>query len=154
MPQEALNSLMARPEIAPMIGLAPGDPILTDDIYKCPDVYTVLSNEDYTAVTIWEEQSLGSYQGHTLFSNLVRGRDAIILGKEMIQWMLANKQPILLWGQTPIDNKAARWFNRQVGLKPFSYKTNHHWLVGPVEYFGYSPLFDAATHLGQHQSPN
>ena len=52
------------------------------------------------------------YEGHTFFR--VRGREAIRLGREILGKM---SDAQMVWGLTPEENRAARWFNRQVGFK-------------------------------------
>jgi hypothetical protein len=44
----------------------------------------------------------------------VRGREAIRAGCEILAKMADAR---MIWGLTPEGNKAARWFNRQVGFK-------------------------------------
>lgn len=54
----------------------------------------------------------GIYEAHSFFT--AQGRDAIRAGKEALQHMSDAR---MIWGLTPESNRAARWFNRQVGLK-------------------------------------
>lgn len=53
----------------------------------------------------------GIYEGHSFFR--VTGRDAIRAGREVLACI---DDATLIWGLTPESNKAARWFNRQVGF--------------------------------------
>jgi len=110
-----LEWIMKQPEVFPHLGFSDYDSI---DINKFVNHrVTILANEDETAVSLWEESSPGIFEAHSLFTNDCRGRDAIRVGSDMIEWMIINKDPLLLWGQTPVINKAANWWNRQVGLK-------------------------------------
>lgn len=54
----------------------------------------------------------GIYEGHSFFR--VRGREAIRAGREALSHM---NDARMIWGLTPEGNRAARWFNRQVGFQ-------------------------------------
>lgn len=54
----------------------------------------------------------GIYEGHSFFR--VKGREAIRAGREVLSHM---SDALMIWGLTPEANRAARWFNRQVGFK-------------------------------------
>lgn len=53
----------------------------------------------------------GIYEGHSFFR--VRGRDALDAGREALAQMTDAR---MIWGATPEGNRAARWFNRQLGF--------------------------------------
>lgn len=53
----------------------------------------------------------GIYEAHSFFR--ARGREAIRAGREVLSHMSDAR---MIWGLTPESNKAARWFNRQVGF--------------------------------------
>ncbi len=52
------------------------------------------------------------YEGHSFFR--VRGREAIQAGREILAMM---DDARMIWGLTPEGNRAARWFNRQMGFR-------------------------------------
>jgi hypothetical protein len=54
----------------------------------------------------------GIYEGHSFFR--ARGREAIKAGREVLIRM---NDAHMIWGLTPESNRAARWFNRQVGFQ-------------------------------------
>jgi hypothetical protein len=54
----------------------------------------------------------GIYEGHSFFR--VRGREALRTGREVMTHI---NDARMIWGLTPESNKAARWFNRQVGFQ-------------------------------------
>jgi hypothetical protein len=54
----------------------------------------------------------GIYEGHSFFR--VRGREALEAGRECLFQMSDAR---IIWGATPLQNRAARWFNRQLGFK-------------------------------------
>ncbi len=57
----------------------------------------------------------GIYEGHSFFK--VRGRKAIQAGKAILALMFDNYSARMIWGATPEGNRAARWFNRQLGFR-------------------------------------
>lgn len=59
----------------------------------------------------------GVYTGHYFFR--VGGRQALNLARSMMEWMVENKGAKAFTGITPADNKAARWFNRNLGFTSF-----------------------------------
>lgn len=59
----------------------------------------------------------GVYTGHYLFR--VGGRQALNLAREMMLWMVDNQGAKAFTGITPVDNRAARWFNRHLGFKSY-----------------------------------
>lgn len=71
------------------------------------------------------------WQGHTIFGPTCRGSRAIKTGKAIIAWMRPHAD--LIRGATPIRNKAARWFNRQIGGRPSGF--DHYDAEGAVEIF-------------------
>lgn len=73
----------------------------------------VLSNGE-DACGVFERTGDRAWQAHTLFAASCRGARALAAGRAMVDHM----RPIaaLLWGATPVGNRAARWFNRQLGF--------------------------------------
>lgn len=67
----------------------------------------------------------GIYEAHSFY--LVRGRAALDLGREAIRQMFEVYGAEKLWRAPPVENRAARWFNRQLGFKS----------LGIVEMIGY-----------------
>lgn len=59
----------------------------------------------------------GIYEGHTQFLPEGRGRRAIAVGKEAIEFMFNIIGAKKIIGYTPLDNRAARMFNRLIGMK-------------------------------------
>lgn len=59
----------------------------------------------------------GVYTGHYFFR--VGGRKALNLAREMMNWMIDNQGAKAFTGITPADNKAARWFNRNLGFTSY-----------------------------------
>lgn len=72
-----------------------------------------LSNGE-DAVGAFELTGDREWQAHTFFAATCRGRRAIDTAKAMLEWMRPHADRI--WGATPLDNRKARWFNRQIGF--------------------------------------
>lgn len=62
------------------------------------------------------EPPFQAFQVHTMFGATCRGRKAIETAREMVAWMFAHGATTI-WGSTPRANRAARWFNRQLGAR-------------------------------------
>lgn len=56
----------------------------------------------------------GIFEAHSFY--LVRGREALDRGSEAVRLMFADYGAEKIWRATPIENRAARWFNRQLGF--------------------------------------
>jgi hypothetical protein len=59
----------------------------------------------------------GVYEAHVFFTT--RGREAIVLGKEMLESVSGKAN--LVWGATPLKLRHARWFNRQIGMQSLGF---------------------------------
>ncbi len=94
------------------------------------DKCVVLSNGN-DAMAAFEQTEERRWQSHTFFLPSCRGRRAIETAKEMLAWMKPYAD--VLWGATPLENRAARWFNRQIGAVPIA--TDEYEAEGPVEIF-------------------
>lgn len=82
----------------------------------------------------------GLYYAHTYF-NTARGRKAISLCKESLEEIFKEGSPVkAIKGLTPVEKKAARWLNRQVGLTSYGVLETVH---GPCELF----ILDKHTYL-------
>jgi hypothetical protein len=82
----------------------------------------VLSNGD-DAVGVFEPTGEREFQVHT------RALDA---AKEMVSYMMPEHAD-RIWGATPVNNRAARWFNRQMGAEVVGHDTYD--VEGEVELF-------------------
>jgi hypothetical protein len=75
----------------------------------------MLTSDDDVGLATYEYP--GVYTVHWFY--ISRGRKAINLAREMIGWMFENTDCQTIRGLTPVDNKAARWLAKQVGLRPY-----------------------------------
>lgn len=76
----------------------------------------ILSNGE-DALALFTATADGIFQGHTMFAETCRGRRAIETGKDILAWMFDHGADVV-WGSTPRENRKARWFNRQIGMRP------------------------------------
>ena len=97
------------------------------------DACVVLSNGE-DAVGVFEPTGIRLYQVHTLFGESCRGRRALEVGRAMIDFMIPDYADAI-WGATPIANRAARWFNRQLGARVIGQDVYE--AEGAVELFRY-----------------
>jgi hypothetical protein len=72
-------------------------------------------------------------QKHNLFKAGCRGGDAVRMGRAMFAWVGENMGARVVWAQTPIANRKARWFNRQLGMTSRGISASD--LLGDVEIF-------------------
>lgn len=80
-------------------------------------------------VAIFEEVSSGVYRGHYFF-NEARGKAAIALSTEMLNWIF-NKAEIIV-GLTPVENRAACFLSRRLGFQSQGVVES---FAGPMEMF-------------------
>jgi len=104
-----------------------------DDIDFAPavDACILLSNGE-DALCAFEETAPREWQMHSFFLPSCRGRKAIDTAKEMLAWIIP-EHGSRVWGGTPIGNRAARWFNRQIGGTSIGFDVFD--ADGPVELF-------------------
>lgn len=72
-------------------------------------------------------------QKHNLFKAGCRGAAAIRMGRAMLEWAASNLGARTVWAQTPVANRKARWFNRQIGMTSRGVIASD--LLGDVEIF-------------------
>ena len=101
------------------------------DFAPAVDACILLSNGT-DALAAFEETAPREWQMHSFFLPSCRGRKAIDTAKEMLAWMIPARAD-RVWGGTPLTNKAARWFNRQIGGASIGF--DEFEVEGPVEIF-------------------
>jgi hypothetical protein len=129
--RELVNSFINHPEIMPFIGYDPafGYVDIAAAIYARDFLY--LTNGD-DALMVLQGDGFGHWEKHSLHKPTCRGRRAIDTGKSMLAEMQCRGAKTV-WSQTPTINRRARWFNRQIGMRPEG--DGVHAVVGPVQYF-------------------
>lgn len=128
----AHNAIANHPSVRPSFPWVEGE-VSFDDEVQLTDAYVFLLNEARTAGAIFEWSAPRVWQVHTLFSDGCRGKAAMTLGKHMIAWMQAEMAAQMIWGQTPLHNRAARMFNRLMGAR--SEGMRNHPVSGECELF-------------------
>jgi hypothetical protein len=105
---DEIDELINHPLIRPTIG---GDGALCADKLVEDRRNIFLVDEGGGALFAW--RGPGIYEGHSFF--LVRGREAISLGRAMLAIM--QDQADMVWGLTPESLRHVRLFNRKIGFK-------------------------------------
>jgi len=121
-----IDGFMNDPFVYPGIG-AKGRPVTARGCIGDRHLWLV----DGDAMMLFHREDRGWHK-HNLFKAACRGRAAICVGRAMLAWFFANVGDVLR-AETPIANKAARWFNRQIGFRSTGFR--QHEVVGPVECF-------------------
>jgi len=106
-----IASIINHPSVRPTIG--PGDDEV-DPTELLEDGKNVLLFDDGGG-QFFHWRGPGIYEAHSFY--LVRGRQALDLGREAIRRMFVEYGAEKLWRAPPVENRAARWFNRQLGFR-------------------------------------
>lgn len=93
------------------------------------DIIVLSNGED--ACAVFAETAPRVYQSHTMFGAKCRGRDALNNARDMLDYM--RRYADIVWGATPLSNRPARWFNRQIGAVAVAF--DHYGVEGDVEIF-------------------
>lgn len=102
----AVTELLNDPLVRPNIG---GDGVLDPSALILDTRNRLYFDDRGGACFAW--RGPGIFEGHSFFR--ARGREALNAGRECLALMDAR----MIWGLTPEDNRAARWFNRQLGFQ-------------------------------------
>lgn len=103
------------------------------------DVTSRINDDDLVFVTDGEAAMIAFHQHdsewekHNLFLPSCRGARAIEMGRTIFGWFTEYAQCDLITAQTPFQNRAARWFNRQIGMVSKGFRNSD--LLGLVERF-------------------
>lgn len=73
--------------------------------------------DDRENIGLLEYDRPGLYNSHLFFNS--RGREALQCAKDMIANAFDNYPVEVMRGYTPLTNKAARWFDRQLGYTSY-----------------------------------
>lgn len=94
-------------------------------------VFLISNNGELCLFFEWSAP--GVYQMHSLSLPTFRGKAMIKAAKVLVREMFVEHGADMLWGQTPLKNRAARMFNRLIGAKSCGYK--NHFVAGDCELF-------------------
>jgi hypothetical protein len=108
------NFIANHPAVKPTFGYANAFADLSP-LLEYPDQYIMLS-DGKGAASIFEWSAPFVRQGHSLFLPDSRGKDGLESARAMLGWMF-DYGAKMLWGMTPLDNRAALMFNRLIGFK-------------------------------------
>jgi hypothetical protein len=109
------NLIANHPEVKPTLGYNEDYTDFTA-LLEHPDDYVMLHDGE-GAAAIFEWSAPGVWQSHTMFLPHRRGREGLKSARAMMDHMFENGAR-MLWGMTPLDNRAAQMFNRLIGAKP------------------------------------
>jgi hypothetical protein len=110
------NRIANIPSVAETVGFHAPDKCLDfTEMADRPDDYILLS-DGQAAASLFEIRGPSVLDGHSIFAPECRGRDAIRTGRLMLDWLFCNTSALIITGATPIEFRAARWFNRQIGF--------------------------------------
>lgn len=118
-----LVTVLARDDIAPLVdGFDPAAWLANRA--------NVALTDDQGNVALFECTGEGVFEGHTLFAS--RGREAIETGRTMLCAMVDMHGARAIWGRTPVQRRAARWFSRKLGFRSLGIVET---VRGPCELF-------------------
>lgn len=127
-----LNRIANLPEVKPYFGHVEEGDIYFDELVPLRDDYILLCNgEDAGMVLEWSGPNI--WQGHILFGRSCRGGAGLREFRKMLDWCFGPGQAKIIWGQVPIDNRAARIFVRKAGFQ--SRGLHMHHIAGACELF-------------------
>jgi hypothetical protein len=106
-----IASILNHPTVRPTIG--PGDQVLDPTALLADLKNILLFDEGGGQFFHW--RGPGIYEAHSFY--LVRGKDALAKGREAIRLMFEEYGAEKLWRAPPVENRPARWFNRQLGFR-------------------------------------
>lgn len=110
-----------------------GQPLDWSAAFPAEDTGVIVLSNGGDACAVFASTGERIWQGHTIFAPTCRGRRAIETGRAILDWMHPHAD--LIWGATPIGNRAARWFNRQIGGHSTGF--DHYAAEGAVEIFNF-----------------
>lgn len=105
---DRVNAIVNSPSVRPTVG---GEGFVDCSQLIADRRNVFLISGDDGACFIWKGPRV--FEAHSFFVS--RGRAAIDMGKAMLEWI--GDCSDLVWAATPLELRAARWFNRQIGLK-------------------------------------
>lgn len=126
----AHNRIANHPSVRPSFGWLEGE-VNFDAEVADTDNYVFLLDGDSAAIFEWSAP--GVFQVHTMSLPESRGKGVIESGRRMLAWMRDCAGAHTVWGQTPLQNRSARMFNRLIGARYAGARTHH--VTGPGELF-------------------
>jgi hypothetical protein len=140
-----INHIANHPSVKPSIMMAGHDPENTapldfSELETRPDHYLMFHNGSWNldpdanfALVFDGIRQSGCWEQHSLSLPSCRGRKGLKAAKEMHRHMFEEEGALILWGQTPVSNRAACLFNRWCGGSSMGF--GDHYNFGAVEFF-------------------
>lgn len=120
----ALKKRLREPDIAPYVL----DAVSPEEWLADP--HNVLIS-DSRNMMMFEGEDDGVFRGHWLLRD--RGKQAFIVAGDLVRIFFESTGARLLYGWIPVENRASRWFTRQMG---FQSRGVHATEQGLQEWFG------------------
>lgn len=114
---ELINRITNHPSVRPFIDYSgraePMDFSPAVDRAALTGIVWLSNGDDALSCFVLHDERM--WEGHIMFADTCRGRRALDTAREMIGHMAPYAD--LIFGSTPINNRAARWFVRKLGFK-------------------------------------
>lgn len=112
--QALLERVANHPDIKPWLGISGGQPVNIEPGTLERD--DILCLEGTAGLMVLGRERDGVWQKHNLF---VPGalKDKLETAREMFGWIFVNTEAPAIIARTPVGNRQARWFNRQIGMR-------------------------------------
>jgi hypothetical protein len=81
------------------------------------DPHNIFLTNGIDACAYYIRTSPVSLDGHSIAAPSIRGKLAVAIGKACLEWLWQNTDASIITGSTPVELRAARLFNRLIGLK-------------------------------------
>lgn len=119
---ELLNHVANRAEVLSGIGGVPGQEAV-DLAGFLKDPRNILLGDE-RGVLLFVYAAEGVYDMHYLFTDALRGRDALLATRVALHTLFTHYGATAICGSTPRENRAARAMNRALGAVPFGESTD------------------------------
>jgi len=117
------DAIARHPEIRSAFGCNPNEMLMSfQEMADHPDDFALLRNEAADMAMVFEWSAPLVWQMHTLALPSCRGKRALADGKAVIREMFLHHNAAMIWGQTPVELRAACLFNRWCGGKFVGYR--------------------------------
>ncbi len=106
-----VNAIINHPDVFPFVADGMPYPLNCAELMIGRNIFLMCEGGGFCLV--WQHDDV--YEGHYYFLSDFRGRHAITEGRNALKW--CGDRGISLIGHTPLDNRQARFFNRQMGMR-------------------------------------
>lgn len=141
-----INSIVNQPDIRSQFDILKTIPDyeLMDmrEYVELPRYVFLAPDDDWKGFILLDQHAPGMAELHTAMTMFMRGKHAIKFGREVIDHILGPTGLLYVMGWTPVELKAAHWFNRQCGMKEMGER------IHPVTNTHCKVFIQANRHLG------